>query len=84
MEMITAAWDSAEPGMPTVMVALVDEMQEDPHCRAALLGNDAHGALLVSVWDGGVAREVAAGIATDHPELVVRRLVLGADSIMLG
>ena len=38
MEMITAAWDSAEPGMPTVMVSLVDEMQEDPHCRAQVRG----------------------------------------------
>ncbi len=84
MEMITAMWPSVTEGVPTALVALVDEMQEDPHCRATLLGTDADGAVLVTVWDGGVGREVASGLASDHPELEIRRLALGPDSLMLG
>ncbi len=84
MEMITAAYDSDESGVPTVLVALVDEMQEDPHCRATLLGRDARGALLVTVWDGDVGREVADALAAEHPELDVRRLALGPDAVMIG
>ena len=84
MDLITAAYDSPDPGMPTVLVQLVDEMQEDPHCKATLLGSDADGALLVTVWDGDVGLEVAAGLAKSYPELTIRRLVLGADSVMLG
>lgn len=84
MDLITLAWDSDEAGMPTVLVMLADEMHEDPHCKATLLGSDAHGALLVTVWDDGVGREVAEGLAVEHPELTIRRLVLGQDSVMLG
>ncbi len=84
MEMITATWQSATGGVPTALVALVDEMQEDPHCRATLLGTDADGAVLVTAWDGGVGLEVASGLANDHPELEIRRLTLGPDSLLLG
>ena len=84
MDLITLAWDSDEAGMPTVLVVLADEMHEDPHCKATLLGSDANGALLVTVWDDGVGREVAESLAVEHPELTIRRLVLGQDSVMLG
>ena len=84
MEMIVVAWPSEEPGIPTPLVALVDEMQEDPHCLATLLGSDEKGAVLVTAWDGDVAREVAAALADDYPDLSVRRLTLGSDSVMLG
>ena len=70
--------------MPTVLFALVDEMQEDPHCRATLLGSDSDGALLVTVWDGTVGQEVADSLAAEHPQLTIRRLVLGPDALMLG
>ncbi len=84
MDLVTAAYESEESGVPTVLVALADEMQEDPHCRATLLGRDTRGSLLVTVWDGDVGREVAEALAGRHPELDVRRLVLGPDSVMLG
>jgi hypothetical protein len=84
MDLITATYDSEDSGMPTVLVALVDEMQEDPHCRATLLGRDTRGAVLVTVWDETVGREVAEALASEHPELDVRRLELGPDAVMLG
>ncbi|MFQ5555002.1 MAG: hypothetical protein ACE5GC_06500 [Acidimicrobiia bacterium] len=84
MEMIVASWPSPEPGIPTPLVALVDEMQEDPHCLASLLGRDDTGALLVTVWDGDIAVEVAAALAEDYPGMTVRLLALGSDAVMLG
>ena len=84
MELITASWDSGESGIPTDLVALVDEMQEDPHCRATLLGTDEEGAVLVTVWDESVAYEVATALVSEHPQLRVRRLALGPDAVMMG
>ena len=47
------------------LAVLADEMTEDPRCRLVLRGLSADGAstVLVTVWDGDVASEVATGLA---------------------
>lgn len=63
-------------GVPPQMVALADEMQEDPRCHLSVLGGDAAGTVLFTVWDSEVATEVEDGVRDQLGDAVVRRLSL--------
>ncbi len=63
-------------GVPSEMVALADEMEEDPRCHLSVLGGDRVGAVLFSVWDAEVATEVEDGVRDQLEGAMVRRLSL--------
>jgi hypothetical protein len=48
---------------PEWMVALADELVEDPHCRLVLMGSDPEGVVLVTIWEEDMVGEVEAGLA---------------------
>lgn len=47
---------------PDWLVELADELVEDPQCGLVLLGSDADGVVLVTIWDAEMASEVEAGL----------------------
>ena len=63
-------------GVPAAMVALADEMQEDPRCHLSVLGGDTGGTVLFTVWDSQVATEVEDGVRDQLESALVRRLSL--------
>jgi len=48
--------------VPRWMAELADEFVEDPHCRLVLLGSDAVGVALITIWETVMVGEVEAGL----------------------
>lgn len=67
------------PGVPPSLIELADEMSEDPRCRVLIVGGDAVGSTLVSVWDEDVTDEVAAGLGNRDDGGRVRSLEVPSD-----
>lgn len=56
------------------LLVLADEFVEDPGCVLMVAGADDNGLLLFTIWQDGLADEVAAGLA-DHAEVDVVRVL---------
>ena len=52
-----------EGGFPSWVSELADEFVEDPHCQLVLVGSDAQGAVLITIWETEMVGEVEAGLA---------------------
>ena len=62
------------------MMELADEFVEDPYCRLVLMGSDAQGAVLVTIWETEMVGEVEAGLAGLAAEGVRLRRLTVADA----
>lgn len=66
---------------PGSAVLLADEITEDPRCRVLIMGSDAFGVVLLTLWDPEVVDEVEDGLR--HQGLgLVRRLSVPDDSVI--
>ncbi len=71
-EMIVIETDG--PGVPSQIVLLADEMEEDPRCHLVVVGATPSASMMVSVWDAEVATDVEDGLRGQLDESRVRRL----------
>lgn len=44
------------------LTELADEFLEDPECRLVLMGADADGSVLITIWEPEMAADVEAGL----------------------
>lgn len=56
------------------LLELADEFVEDPGCLLMIAGADDDGIVLFTVWQDGLAQEVAAGLVEQPAVDVVRYL----------
>ena len=61
-------------GRSDELLQLADEFVEDPGCILMVSGADDNGIVLFTIWQEGIAAEVAAGLI-DHPAVDVVRLL---------
>lgn len=66
---------------PGSAILLGDEIAEDPRCRVLIMGSDAYGVVLLTLWDAEVIDEVEEGLREQGLGLV-RRLTVPADSVI--
>lgn len=79
MEALLQVWDGR--GVPAEVVDLADEMAEDPRCRLVLVGADAAGVVMMTLWDGEVVEEVAQSLGERRDGGVMRRLQVPDDMV---